>query len=461
MPDVWLRDMGNVEAAPEGERMNERGYQWIKNLKEQTGKNIPDLLALSRVNDPFFTGTKTHERQAQWFAKMWKQKYEGQTGIHIRRVHYLLQSKPYPKLNGKPYTNCKADWKELLECSRVARLLGLVPVEAFEDRRNPDPYPLNWRMAEVRSPQVFAPYFFWGLPSLRFEDLSALHWSMDVPRVEGYEPDDYLDRAYLIEVWIEKSTMDDILLPLSRDMGFRLVPSTGYQSISNAIKLLKRVRETGKLARIFYISDYDKAGRIMPIAVARQVEYWLDAASPEIKLHVLALTEKQIAEHHLPYSVDEKHRVELDALEAIAPGQLATIVRHAIQPYLDETIHAQLAEAKREAQQTIDENWAATMKPHRRELKALQKKVRSVTKRYQRKAAVLNKQMARALKPFQKPLATLRAKAQKQAANFRPELPERPKQRETFRECESDYLFDSLRARDYFAQLAFYKRQRA
>jgi len=49
--------------------------------------------------------------------------------------------------------------------------------------------------------------------------------------------------------------------------------------------------------------------------------------------------------------------VELDALEALHPGVLAGLVRHAVQPYWDEQIEADLAKAARAAQAEADEQW--------------------------------------------------------------------------------------------------------
>src|SRR5580692_11456082 len=206
------------------ETVSERGYKWIKNLKKQTGKNIPELVATTQQTDPFFSGSKMDRRQAEWFAKMWKQHYEGQTGIHLRRIHYKLATLAFAKLNGKPYKLAKIDFDFLIEASRHARLLGLVPADAFDDHRNPDPYALNWHWAEAREPQAPAPYFGPELPALRLNPLSV-DWTLDTPEVTGYDPDDYLDRRYLLELWIEKSTMDDILVPLCDELGVRLAPS--------------------------------------------------------------------------------------------------------------------------------------------------------------------------------------------------------------------------------------------
>ena len=432
-----------------------RGYDWIRALKNETGKNIPDLIVLARNNDPFFVGSPIDLKQAKWFAAMWEKEYQGQSGIHIRRVHYHLDAIKFRKLDGMGYRNCKADWCRLVECSKAARLLGLVPADSFDDHRNADPYPLHWRTAHVGAPVLDAYQSEWSLPSVRL-DLASSNWTLDPPRVDGYDPDDFLDRAYLLEIWIEKSTADDILVPIARELGIRLVPSSGFQSISNTVKLLQRVRELGKPTRIFYISDYDKAGRTMPVAVARQIEFWLPMYAPraDVKLKPLALTHAQIIEHDLPLSIDDKKRVELDALEALVPGELAKIVREAVAPYLDETVDDQLDDTRREAKRIVRDKWLQLTLPHEEKLQALQKSVKSVTKKYEREAADLNKRLSRELATLKKPLSQLQSDVAELSDNFSPDLPPRPAQTKTNQD-ETGWLFDS--SRSYVDQLAFFK----
>jgi hypothetical protein len=420
---------------------------WLGDLMRETGKSRRDLLVLADQRDPFYVGTQPMQRKlAEWFAAMFNEQYLGKTGIHIRRCHYRLDAIRFPKITGMPYTNPGPDWGMLCEASRVARILRLVPADAFEDHRNPEPYSLNWRIAEVREPTVFGTTtaaYDWELPAI-----SSFDWTLKPPWVGGYSPDDYLDRAYLLQVWIEKSTMDDILDPLCKELRVRLVPATGFQSISNIVKFVKRVREIRKPTRIFYVSDHDKAGQHMPIAVARQIEFWRQHYAPDsdIKLLPLALTKEQIERYHLP--VSEKNTVELDALEAIVPGELEEIVRAAVAPYMDENFDAQLAAASRRGQDIVRREWSRLMAPHKRTLVELNRRIEEIRRRNQTR-------LARELRPFKKPLAQLKADIAQAASKFLPDLPERPT--EELDVNEESWLFDS--ARSYVEQLAFYKKQ--
>ena len=79
-------------------------YQDIKALAKRIGCTVPDLLALSRNNDPFYVGSPTHIAQAEWFAALWE-RFGYTTGVHLRRVHYRLvnQKEPPELYNGMPY----------------------------------------------------------------------------------------------------------------------------------------------------------------------------------------------------------------------------------------------------------------------------------------------------------------------------------------------------------------------
>ena len=103
-------------------------------------------------------------------------------------------------------------------------------------------------------------------------------------------------QPYHLEIWVEKSTMDDVLLPLCRRYHVNLVTGLGFMSITSVIGLLNRIVQSGE-RRVLYISDFDPAGDGMPTAVARQIEYWLahHALESDIKLTPIALTTEQVA----------------------------------------------------------------------------------------------------------------------------------------------------------------------
>jgi hypothetical protein len=66
---------------------------------------------------------------------------------------------------------------------------------------------------------------------------------------------------YAIEVWAEKSTMNDVLVPLARRLNVTVVTGVGELSHTHCNKLVKRVLEHGRKTRILYIADFDPRRR--------------------------------------------------------------------------------------------------------------------------------------------------------------------------------------------------------
>jgi len=152
-------------------------------------------------------------------------------------------------------------------------------------------------------------------------------------------------------VWFEKSTMNDVLLPVCRSYDANLVTGEGEMSITAVHDLIGRLRQADKPARIFYGSDFDPAGQSMPRATARKLEWMIRRVKfdHEVKLQPLVLTADQVRHYNLPRtpikdserraaSFEEVHgrgAVELDALEALHPGVLRRIVTDALETYYD------------------------------------------------------------------------------------------------------------------------------
>jgi hypothetical protein len=281
------------------------GYERIKALKKELHRNIPDLLALAPCNDPFYAGSPAQMEQAQWFLALWE-RFGFTRGVHLRRIHYRLVSvegERVKKADGLPYENTEACWDYLSSAGKYARYLGKVDADAFEDHRNPAPH--LYMEPAVDRPSIGAEvgwFYEWRLPVIQ-SDLRIM-LRLDIPHVEDIHGYDYhaADQPYLVEVWVEKSTQNDILMPICSRHAVNLVTSIGFQSMTGAINHLKRVVALKKPSRIFYISDFDPAGDGMPVGVARQLEFWLQKYAPnaDIKLQPLALTHAQVVEYALP-----------------------------------------------------------------------------------------------------------------------------------------------------------------
>jgi hypothetical protein len=439
---------------------------------------VAELLAMSRNRDPFYAGAPAQQAKAEWFAELW-QRLQLPRGVHLRRIHYrLVTQKPGQLLpskhDGTPYRNTELCWEYLQDAGATARYRKLVPADAFEDHRNPPPK-LFMRGSGGHGPAAVAleRLAWWSLPSIR-TNLATDFW-LPLPGIETVQGYDYDagDQPYHVEVWIEKSTMDDVLEPVCRRLYANLITGEGFQSITNVVKLLQRVCELGKPARIFVISDFDPAGDSMPVAVARQAEFWLPefATGADMKVTALALTREQVITYQLPriFIKDTDVRkegfedrygegaVELDALEAIHPGELARLVREAIEPYRDPTLADRLEEAEDAARELAEEAWAERLAPYQEELDAIREEVGAIVARYEGRLENLDETLQADLTPLRERMDAVRHAVQEEMNRFEVLLPERPAA-ETDPAAEDNWLFAS--ERDYFTQLAAYKARR-
>jgi hypothetical protein len=334
------------------------------------------IQVLSPNNDPFYKGTPAHWQEAEWFRDLFEQ-YGVDRGLHLRRLHYWAASTGQQFPSDVPYENIPEHWPRLAVAGASARILGLVDVEAFDDRRNAAPI-INRRPSpnhRLLVPRIGFHAEPWEIPELDLAELlDAVTISMPTPYAAGYEyaiDDDHLS---LVEVWVEKSTMNDILVPLCAAEHVNLAIAKGFESISHVVELVRRAEQLDRPAHIIYISDFDPAGSGMPIAVSRQLQFWIDELKLDerVTLEPLALTKDQCIEFELPRApINTKDRragsfqarhgegaTELDALEALRPGELARIVRSAIRRHVDSGYRAKLTAADAEARRLVDEAWA-------------------------------------------------------------------------------------------------------
>ena len=369
-------------------------HQFIKHRAKESGTTIKDLIVLDKENDPFYIGTETHWMWARWFADTWGQ--YGQEGDYLRKFHYRIEAKginlPKPlKREGKiyrTYINHKGCWEQLLKAAKFARYLGLVDPDSFVDRRNPRPIEFI-EDRESDNPRFFVPEGDWGLPSLPDEALPEF----DMPEAAGYED---IEQSYHVEIWCEKTTMNDVLMPVCRRYGVNLVTAGGHPTITAVREFLRRVQ---KPARVLYISDHDHAGKQMPAAVARKLQFYQQEEFDhlDIKLESVVLTAEQVAKYDLPREPTAKmEKTELDALEALYPGELAKIVEREVKRYIDLGLKRKGWREKERLQDHLDEVFQATRANYEREtgelerdyseflqeLKPLQEKLNGILNRY-------------------------------------------------------------------------------
>ena len=322
-------------------------YDSIRSIAKTIGRPVTDLLALTASNDPFYVGIKRRRRDAEWFADIWRE-YGGK-GSHLRRLHYQLISSATPRIkpDGGDYQNTENDWQILSSASLAARYLDIVPFDGLIDRRNDEPMifaeyldvdpndELNVSCSVKCDEPFVGELDIPSMPTLPFLSLDA----------------DAAVQKYITEVWIEKSTQNDWLVPLCRRRGVNLVVGIGEQSEIRSRQLAMRASKYGAPIRIMYLSDFDPGGRSMPKAVARKVEFTIAKFELDLDLQLipLVLSPEQCREYRLPRTpIKETERrkdkfesifgvgaTELDALEALCPGEMARLLNAELDNWLD------------------------------------------------------------------------------------------------------------------------------
>jgi hypothetical protein len=346
-------------------------YSGIKALAVELGRRADSLVVLARHNDPFFIGP-TRQAWAAWFANEWH-RLGIQTGWHYRRIHYIFMSQdpPIRMVDGTPYTNTIEAWGRLCWAARDAIALGLVPQNAFADHRNAEPIvhlvqpSAGGTSVSDDEPDVWLPEF----PSL--------------PELSFTRP--IVPQPYHIEVWVEKTTVNDVLEPLAGYYKFNLVTGTGELSATRCREFVDRVGS--RPVRILYISDFDPGGASMPVAAARKIEFEIHrrGLDVDVQLRPIVLTHEQCVEYSLPRTPLKETEVrgarfqarfgeggtELDALEALHPGQLRKIVTREVRRYWNPDHAAAVDERSEDIEEELAGVTTAAHDAHRDEIDEL------------------------------------------------------------------------------------------
>lgn len=424
-------------------------YSEIRELALKHNCSANEFYTLSKDNDPFYIGTPGEVRQANWFKEIWE-KFGYTDNVHLRRIHYRLvsQKEPVRCVNGSAYINNNDSWRILNRASRYARVLGLVDPAAFVDRRNPVPI-INMKKIDDPDPSVFI--------SNSYEDLSFSLPKFPEPpvySVSGYEA----DQRYHIEVWAEKTTMNDILEPLCQKHGVNLITGAGHMSITSVRWLFDRLEEYQKPCRIFYVSDFDPSGLSMPVGVARKIEFYAQDDRFDIQLVPLILSHEQCKKYELPRTplngTDQraakfedlygKGVTELDALESLHPGALGKIVSDAILKYRDATLRGRVQDVENNLIWNLGKIRANILSKHADVLEDCKNEYKSLKEEFAFKFENLSDRIASVYRDTQDEM-------EEEFLSFF--LPEVPKAIEV--EEDDASLYDSRR--DYFEQLKKYK----
>lgn len=331
-------------------------------------------------------------RDAEWFASLFRE-HGFSRGVQIRRVHYRLISQREPVLmpDGSDYENTEKCQNFLSDAASSARYAGLVDAADFDDRRNPAPMLFLAPPVDEPSVDVF-----------EADEFSIRAPSISVSVSPGFVPDELpkpelcisapCPSPYHVEIWCEKSTVNDVLVPIARRYGLNIQTAVGEMSVTICQKLVERAGS--RPIRILYVSDFDPAGYGMPVAASRKIEFFAHKHEDEtgikldIQLHPVVLTHDQCEEYSLPRTPikEGEHRAakfegrhgegatELDALEALHPGELERILVAEIERFHSPDFEAEWDSVRGDTQSTVDEIESEIFERHAEETAALERR---------------------------------------------------------------------------------------
>jgi hypothetical protein len=368
------------------ERKRPLNYDGIKALAASLDRPARSLIALDGCNDPFYL-TPARQANAEWFAELWERLGAG-AGMHVRRFHYLVisQDEPIAMVNGDPYENTVNCWVYLGQASRDARYLKLVPAEHFVDRKNNEPI-IHVENVEASAAQIAS---FNDEPCAGDNAVPSIHFeSTDMPSLPFLQlSPPTIPQPYHVEIWCEKTAVNNVLEPLAQRYGCNLVTGTGELSAIACNDVVERARTSGRPVRILYISDFDPAGQSMPVAVARKIEFVLrtEGLDLDVQVRQIVLTHDQCIRYRLPRTpIKETERrgarfesrfgegaTELDALEALHPGELRKIVKGEIERYHDANLDRRIQAKASKVNKEIADIESEIEDEHRDELDALE-----------------------------------------------------------------------------------------
>jgi ribosomal protein S27AE len=369
----------------------------------------------------------------------------------MRQIHYKIISQAEPMLmpDGNPYLNTERCEEVLERTSLDARYLGLVL--PFIDRRNPEPT-IFLDDTEASDALITANTF---TEEGKVKLYCAAVPEIEKPRLRLFPPD--ILQRYHIEIFCEKSTQNHILMPLGERFGSNIVTAVGEFSHTRCLELIERARASGRPVRILYISDFDPAGQSMPVSVARKIEFEIRTKAPDLDVQVrcVALTYEQCQRYRLPRTPikDGEKRAagfearfgegatELDALEALHPGELERLLEEEIGRYYDDDLDDRIAAVAAEMQSELDRITRSVHRRYAKELAALAKE-----------RDVHEKALAKFANKVNKTLNEMRADLEAEAPD--PNDADWPEPKEG--DEDEAPLYDSTRS--YVEQIDFYKK---
>lgn len=364
-----------------------------REMADELGVTIDEVLLLSSQNDPMNIGTDTDHKKAAWFAELWEHAVADRDdkAIHVRGVHYatvmrdeVIEPHPGNRCKWDAYQNTTNCYAYLCDASVSARVLGHVPLDGIVDEKN-DQHRLVTYTPHSRTPAtgVIGPTTGIHTPLVpSVDDHATVEYNSYGEFVDwiatagakrlwrhGVELDTDRQQPYHIELWSEKTLPQAVKQTAERAGAAVIVEGEGELSYTVAKDFADRVNDAGKPGVVLYLSDFDPAGSSMARSMAAKIN-WLDTIDRldhRVVIDKLAITADQVEKHGWPRKMVDDSEVpdqyatrldewtsnhgegivELNVLETDL-AVFRQLVRDGITDLRDSTVHKDTTEAKEE-----------------------------------------------------------------------------------------------------------------
>jgi hypothetical protein len=325
--------------------------------------------------DPYRLDTPAKQRDGKWFKEQVDAFVPAGRTIHIRGLFYAIVSSSRIHLpNGAMFINDPDCYESLKDAAEPARWLGYVAFERIHDERNEEP-------------QIFLPEYS-GSPFVHFGCLDSIEVpDLDeaMPRFTGSGGTMMAAQPFRICFIGEKSSLEDILLPIAKKVSGELILPSGDISNTLLSGIEQRAAADGRPLVVLYFSDFDMSGYNMPPSVARKLQALRTLRGHDalqIQVHAVALNYEQVSRLNLPSTPlkesDKRadpwraawghEQTEIDALAQLQPDVLRQIARDAIKPFFDETLSSRYYRASHQYREKVKAELEAA--PEYEEVKA-------------------------------------------------------------------------------------------
>jgi hypothetical protein len=342
--------------------------QVIENASKTQGCGLADLTVLDIKSDPYRIDRPAYRLDAEWVALQIKTALQPHQRIHIRGLHYaIVVQGNVRKPDGTIYRNTEDDWVWLLDAVAYARWLKHIEFDRITDNRNEEP--IIHRSRTPREPTRRNLSACVWTPPIAF-DWGGVRLTGPEGRLAGFDR----EQPFALVILGEKSSLEDVLLPIAQRYGADLYLPTGEISSTLVHQMAKDGAADGRPLVVITATDFDPVGRQIPVSLSRKLQALRDLLFPNLRFEVVpsALTREQVRELRLPStplkSGDPRsvrwrrafghEQTEIDALATLRPDVLRRIIQTALEPYYDRTLALRIREAaadwRNRAQVVID-----------------------------------------------------------------------------------------------------------